>query len=53
MTLEETKKFVNLEAIRLTSVHGAADLTSSFQGNFTPAVRQAYDDATDELELYQ
>jgi glyoxylase-like metal-dependent hydrolase (beta-lactamase superfamily II) len=53
MTLEETKKFVNLDAIRLKFAHNDPDLNASFDGNFAPIVRQAYDEATEELELYQ
>jgi glyoxylase-like metal-dependent hydrolase (beta-lactamase superfamily II) len=53
MSLEETKKFVNLDPICLKFAHGDPDLTASFQGNFAPIVRQAYDEATEELELYQ
>jgi glyoxylase-like metal-dependent hydrolase (beta-lactamase superfamily II) len=53
MTLEETKKFVNLNAIRLKFTHDDPDLNASFQGNFAPIVRQVYDEATEELELYQ
>jgi cyclase len=53
MTLEETKKFVNLDAIRLRFTQDDPDLNASFQGNFAPIVRQAYDEATEELELYQ
>ena len=53
MTLDETKKFVNLDPIRLKFTHDDPDLNASFQGNFTPIVRQVYDEATEELELYQ
>jgi len=53
MTLEETRKFVNLDPIRLKFTHDDPDLNSSFQGNFAPIVRQAYDEATEGLEAYQ
>jgi hypothetical protein len=53
MTLEETKKFVNLNSIRLKFTHDDPDLNASFQGNFVPIIRQVYDEATEELELYQ
>ena len=53
MTLEETKKFVNLDVSRLKFTHDDPELNASFQGNFAAIVRQAYDEATEELELYQ
>ena len=53
MTLEDTKKFVNLDPIRLKFTHDDPDLNASFQGNFAPIVRQAYDEATEGLEAYQ
>jgi len=53
MTLEETKKFVNLDPIRLKFTHDDPDQNANFQGNFVPIVRQVYDEATEELELYQ
>jgi cyclase len=53
MTLEETKKFVNLDPIRLKFTHDDPDLNASFQGNFAPIVGQVYDEATEELELHQ
>jgi cyclase len=53
MTLEETKKFVNLDSIRLKFTHDDPDLNASFEGNFAPIVRQVYDEATEQLELYQ
>jgi hypothetical protein len=33
--------------------HDDAELNESFEGNFTPIVRQMYDEATEGLELYQ
>jgi cyclase len=53
LTLQETQKVVNLDAIRLRFTHDDSDLNESFQGNFTPIVRQMYDEATEGLELYQ
>lgn len=53
MTLEETKKFVNLDPVRLKFTHDDPDQNANFQGNFAPVVRQVYDEATEELELYQ
>jgi cyclase len=53
MTLTETQKFVNLDALRVKFTHDDAQLNDEFQGNFLPIVRQAYDEATEELELYQ
>jgi cyclase len=53
MTLEETKKFVNLDGIRLKFTHDDPEQNANFEGNFIPIVRQAYDEATEELELYQ
>jgi cyclase len=52
-TLQETQKTVNLDAIRLRFTHDDSELNESFQGNFTPIVRQMYDEATEGLELYQ
>jgi len=53
MTLEETKKVANLDPIRLKFTHDDPDQNANFQGNFAPIVRQVYDEATEELELYQ
>jgi cyclase len=53
LTLQETQKAVNLDAIRPRFTHDDSDLNESFQGNFTPIVRQMYDEATEGLELYQ
>ena len=53
LTLAETQKAVNLEPIRLRFTHNDSDLNESFEGNFTPIVRQMYDEATEGLELYQ
>lgn len=54
MTLEETRKFVKFDEIRPKFTHGNADLNAEFDANFaTPIVRQVYDEATEELELYQ
>jgi cyclase len=53
MSLAETQKFVNLGAIKLKFTHNDPQLNAEFDGNFAPIVRQAYDEATEELELYQ
>jgi len=54
MTLEETRKFVKFDIIRPKFTHDDANLNAEFDGNFaTPIVRQVYDEATEELELYQ
>jgi cyclase len=54
MTLEETRKFVKFDTIRPKFTHDDATLNAEFDGNFaTPIVRQVYDEATEELELYQ
>jgi cyclase len=53
LTLAETQKAVNLNPIRLRFTHNDSDLNESFDGNFTPIVRQMYDEATEGLELYQ
>jgi len=53
MSLTETQKFVNLAAIKLKFTHDDPELNAEFDGNFAPIVRQAYDEATEELELYQ
>ena len=54
MTLEETRKFVKFDTIRPKFTHDDANLNAEFDGNFaTPIVRQVYDEATEELELYQ
>jgi cyclase len=53
MTMAETQKFVNLDSLRVKFTHDDAQLNDEFQGNFVPIIRQAYDEATEELELYQ
>lgn len=54
MTLEETRKFVKFDTIQPKFTHDDANLNAEFDGNFaTPIVRQVYDEATEELELYQ
>jgi len=53
MTLAQTQKTVNLSAIRLSFTHGDPDLNAVFDGNFTPVVKQMYDEATEGLEQYQ
>jgi cyclase len=53
MTLEEAQKFVNLDSLRAKFTHDDPQLNLDFQGNFAPIIRQAYDEATEELELYQ
>jgi hypothetical protein len=53
LTLAKTQKAVNLDTIRLKFTHGDPNLNAVFQGNFTPIVRQFYDEATEGLELYQ
>jgi cyclase len=52
-TLAETQKAVNLDAIRGSFTHNDPDLNAIFDGNFTPIVRQMYDEATEGLEQYQ
>jgi len=54
MTLEETRKFVKFDALRPKFTHDDANLNAEFDGNFAgPIVRQVYDEATEQLELYQ
>jgi cyclase len=53
LTLAQTQKAVNLDPVRLRFTHNDAELNESFEGNFTPIVRQMYDEATEGLELYQ
>jgi len=54
MTLEETRRFVKFDTIRPKFTHDDPNLNAEFDGNFaTPIVRQVYDEATEELELYQ
>jgi cyclase len=53
LTLAETQKAVNLEPLRLRFTHNDPQLNESFDGNFTPIIRQMYDEATEGLELYQ
>jgi glyoxylase-like metal-dependent hydrolase (beta-lactamase superfamily II) len=53
LTLAQTQKAVNLDPLRVRFTHNDAHLNESFEGNFTPIVRQMYDEATEGLELYQ
>jgi cyclase len=53
MSLAETQKSVNLAALKLKFTHDDPELNAEFDGNFAPIIRQAYDEATEELELYQ
>ncbi len=53
LTLSETQKAVHLESIRRSFTHDDPDLNAQFDGNFTPIVRQLYDEATEGLEQYQ
>jgi cyclase len=53
LSFQETQKAVKLDAIRSGFTHGDPELGASFDGNFTPIVRQMYDEATEGLELYQ
>ena len=53
LTLQETQKAINLAAIRTKFTHDDPDLNAVFDGNFTPIVRQFYDEATEGLEQYQ
>jgi glyoxylase-like metal-dependent hydrolase (beta-lactamase superfamily II) len=53
LTLQETQKALNLAAIRTRFTHDDPDLNAVFDGNFTPIVRQFYDEATEGLEQYQ
>jgi cyclase len=54
MTLDETRKFVKFDALRPKFTHDDANLNAEFDGNFAgPIVRQVYDEATEQLELYQ
>ena len=53
LTFQETQKAVKLDAIRSGFTHGDPELLASFDGNFTPIVRQMYDEATEGLEQYQ
>jgi cyclase len=53
MTLDEAQKFVNLDSLRTKFTHDDPQLNLDFQGNFAPIIRRAYDEATEELELYQ
>lgn len=54
LTLNQTRQFVKLDDIRKKFTGGDAALDAEFDGNFTqPIVRQVYDEATEELELYQ
>jgi cyclase len=53
LTLQETQKAINLAAIRTKFTHDDPNLNAVFDGNFTPIVRQFYDEATEGLEQYQ
>jgi cyclase len=53
LTLAQTQKTVNLDAIRVSFTHGDPDLKAVFDGNFAPIVKQMYDEATEGLEQYQ
>jgi glyoxylase-like metal-dependent hydrolase (beta-lactamase superfamily II) len=54
LTLEQTRQVVKIDDIRKKFTRGDATLDAEFEGNFTqPIVRQVYDEATEELELYQ
>jgi cyclase len=53
LTLQETQKALNLATIRTRFTHDDPDLNAVFDGNFTPIVRQFYDEATEGLEQYQ
>ena len=53
LTLQETRKIVDLTAIRTKFTHDDANLNAVFDGNFAPIVRQFYDEATEGLEQYQ
>jgi glyoxylase-like metal-dependent hydrolase (beta-lactamase superfamily II) len=54
LTLERTRQAVKIDDIRKKFTNGDATLDAEFEGNFTqPIVRQVYDEATEELELYQ
>jgi cyclase len=53
LTLKQTQKAVNLDAIRLKFTHDDPELNASFEGNFTPIVKQMYHEATEGLEEYQ
>jgi hypothetical protein len=53
LTLAQTQKTVNLTAVRLSVTHGDPDLNAVFDGNFTPIVKQMYDEATEGPEQYR
>jgi glyoxylase-like metal-dependent hydrolase (beta-lactamase superfamily II) len=54
LTLEQTRQFVKFDDMRKKFTHGDPNLDADFEGNFAqPIVRQVYDEATEELELYQ
>lgn len=53
LTLQETQKAINLSTIRTQFTHDDPNLNAVFDGNFTPIVRQFYDEATEGLEQYQ
>lgn len=52
-TLQETQKAINLTTIRTRFTHDEPNLNAVFDGNFSPIVRQFYDEATEGLEQYQ
>jgi glyoxylase-like metal-dependent hydrolase (beta-lactamase superfamily II) len=53
LSFQETQKAVKLDAVRSGFTHGDPELVASFDGNFTPIIRQMYDEATEGLEQYQ
>ncbi len=53
LTLVQTQQSVKLDAIRQAFTHGDPELNTVFDGNFTPIVKQMYDEATEGLEQYQ
>jgi cyclase len=53
LTLAETQKSIDMDAIRVRFTHDDSELNADFQGNFTPIVKQLYAEATEGLEQYQ
>jgi glyoxylase-like metal-dependent hydrolase (beta-lactamase superfamily II) len=53
LTLQETKKAIELSVIRTRFTHDDATLNAAFNGNFAPIVRRFYDELTEGLEQYQ
>jgi cyclase len=53
LTLQETQRAINLATIRTKFTHDDPNLNEVFDGNFTPIVRQFYDEATEGLEQSQ